>query len=355
MPKVAKQSPWENVYWFARMLINSDKYGGVGTDSKTLLSMAGAVREALLDSKGQSEAKRLSLVKKMIREILFERWKNAAAKLDRLALLCEDLDTQLVSLDDVEVLLFTCESVIVPVNNALPGIPNDDRQFTEVKCRTYLSEMSEHDGLATVISKWDTLGERGSLEEERIAVVREFSRLRNELLQFTKANPDIVLSAFVQEFERRLSQKRKGRGGRSLEDVTSFLFDYYGIKAANSPEHFQADMEVDKWIKTSDGWLIGISCKRTLRERWKQVSSGTAELLGKFSIRQFWHVVTYDEDLSKDKLTLLGSQRHIFYLRDDSRILKHALDHEGLKNYVRPMSQFIQDIRNAQEKKKKPK
>ena len=26
-------NPWDNVYWFARMLINFDKYGGVGTDS----------------------------------------------------------------------------------------------------------------------------------------------------------------------------------------------------------------------------------------------------------------------------------------------------------------------------------
>jgi len=32
------ENPWRNVYWFARMLINGDKYGGVGTDSKLLAS-----------------------------------------------------------------------------------------------------------------------------------------------------------------------------------------------------------------------------------------------------------------------------------------------------------------------------
>lgn len=36
------QSPWDNVYWFARMLIASDKYGGVGSDRKTMLALASA-------------------------------------------------------------------------------------------------------------------------------------------------------------------------------------------------------------------------------------------------------------------------------------------------------------------------
>jgi hypothetical protein len=58
-----------------------------------------------------------------------------------------------------------------------------------------------------------------------------------------------------------------------------------------------------------------------------------------------WHVVTYDEDLSDDKITSLGGQRHVFYLRDDSRILQHATTHIGMKEYVRPMSKFIDDIK----------
>jgi len=74
-----------------------------------------------------------------------------------------------------------------------------------------------------------------------------------------------------------------------------------------APSHFQADLEVDNWVKTKDGWLIGISCKRTIRERWKNVSN---------SIEVY-----------------------------NSRRLKHASQHVGLKNYVRPISQLINDIR----------
>jgi hypothetical protein len=155
----------------------------------------------------------------------------------------------------------------------------------------------------------------------------------------------------VQEFERRVGQKRKQRAGSSLEDVTSFILQYFSIPAANVPEHFQADIEVDKWVKTHDNWLIGISCKRTLRERWKQVSSADGSILSKFKIKQIFHVLTYDEDLSDDKLTLLGSQRHIFYLPDESRRYLHASQHIGLQNYVRPMSQFINDLRREIRKK----
>lgn len=155
----------------------------------------------------------------------------------------------------------------------------------------------------------------------------------------------MVLTAFIQEFERRLGQKRKGRAGGSLEDVASFLFNYYNIKAETAPEHFQADIEVDKWVRCKDKWLIAISCKRTLRERWKQVSSATSEVLSKFKIKQVWHLVTYDEDLSDDKLALLGGLRHVFYLRDDSRRLAASKNHIGLKDYVRPMSKFIEDLR----------
>lgn len=153
-----------------------------------------------------------------------------------------------------------------------------------------------------------------------------------------------MLTAFTQEFERRAAQKRKKRAGGSLENVTDFILGYYQIKRAEAPSHFQADLEIDNWVKAKDGWLIGISCKRTLRERWKNVSS-TTEVYNRFKVKYIFHVVTFDEDLSDDKLTLLGEQRQIFYLPDNSRRLKYASEHVGLKNYVRPISQLINDIR----------
>ncbi len=89
---------------------------------------------------------------------------------------------------------------------------------------------------------------------------------------------------------------------------------------------------------------IGISCKRTIRERWKQVSSAEAQILSKYKIKYIFHIVTYDEDLSDDKLSLLGGQRHIFYLPDSSRRLNYASQHIGLRDYVRPISELVNDL-----------
>ncbi len=235
---------------------------------------------------------------------------------------------------------------MLPLNQAVQNIPNDDKEFALSIAKSYLDVEGEK-GLSKVIYLWDDLGVRGCLTAERTEIVKAFSTLRVFLekeKQFSKQDQNIVLTAFTQEFERRAGQKRKQRAGGSLEDVTSFLLKYYGLKPAPAPDHFQADIEVDNWVKTNDGWLIGISCKRTLRERWKQVSSAEAIILSRFKIKHIFHILTYDEDLSDEKLVTLGAHRHIFYLSDSSRRYKNAISHIGLQNYVRPISEFINDL-----------
>ena len=206
-----------------------------------------------------------------------------------------------------------------------------------------------------ILTVWDSLGVRGCLNVEREEVITEFTKLRAALDSLkifprTPLEDNAVLTAFVQEFERRAGQKRKSRAGGSLEDVVTFLFDFYNFKSHAKPEHFQTDIEVDKWFKCRDGWSIGISCKRTLRERWKQVSSADGNTLSRYKIREIWHLITYDNDLSDDKITMLGQQRHIFYLNENSERYINASKHIGMKNYVRPLSTLIDDIAYEQGK-----
>ncbi|MGH8338571.1 MAG: hypothetical protein ACRETL_17490 [Gammaproteobacteria bacterium] len=252
---------------------------------------------------------------------------------------------------DFEVFVLTCEAIMIPINEALPIIPSSDRQYAEAIAKAHLDALGEA-GLRTIINIWDDLGLYGCLTEERMQVMRGFAALRVVLQQQNLADEDTnaVLTAFVQEFERRLGQKRKGRAGRGLEDVTSFILQHFGIRAAEAPEHFQADIEVDRWVKVADGWLIGISCKRTLRERWKQLAGADRRTLSRFKIKSIWHLLTYDEDLSDEKLALLGEKDHIFYLADDSPCYRRASQHQGLKNYVRPMSSFVRDLMAEKEK-----
>lgn len=337
------QNRWHNVYWFSRMLINNDKYIAVGKEPKLLSTLASSLRLVAKESKGKDT---LNLQKQTLRNIIEERYKKTASRDNRVQRMLLELDEEINTLDDMEVFILTCENIMLPLQQAISNIPSDDKEFTLNIAKSYLDIQGE-EGLATVITLWDDLGVKGCLTAERTEIVRAFTTLRVLLTKdksITEEDRDIVLTAFTQEFERRAAQKRKKRAGGSLEDVTDFILGYYKIKRAEAPSHFQADLEVDNWVKAKDGWLIGISCKRTIRERWKNVSSST-EVYNRFKVKYIFHVVTFDEDLSDDKLTLLGEQRQIFYLPDNSRRLKYASEHVGLKNYVRPISQLINDIR----------
>ncbi|MBX3299136.1 MAG: hypothetical protein KF736_06690 [Acidobacteria bacterium] len=343
---------WRNVYWFARLLVNTDQHAGFGSNTAHVAVLSGALR-TVLDGPANAEklddAELLEVLKATLRETL-SKFSGATTKRHAAHnLLAEALNNRIDSIDDFKVLLFTCENVLIPTNALLDAVPSSDKDFTNIIGKAYLETQGE-EGLATVINLWDDAGVQGSLTAERVLVVNAFRTLRTNLTNdwdVFETDADHILSAFVQEIERRLGQKRKSRAGGSLEDVTSVILSHFRIPTTHKPKHFQADIEVDKWVRGADGWLIGISCKRTLRERWKQVSSADSSILSKFKIREVWHVITYSNDLSEDKLVTLGAGRHIFYLPDESPAYKTFSKHIGMKDYVRPMSNFISDLKKV--------
>jgi hypothetical protein len=336
-------NPWRNAYWFSRMLISSEKYAGIGTKNTGFIQKLAAGMQLSVDDDTQVDSVKVSLAISYFRSLVEERFIRKGKTYDGARLLFEDVSKKLLTVDDVKVFICAAESIVVPINQAMTSIPNNDREFTVSFAKSYLDTLGTK-GLGTVVGFWDDAGVEGCLNAERLAVVKSFAHLRRDLTHLPEIEGSLVLTAFMQEFERRLGQKRKNRAGGSLEDVASFLFSYYGIKAEEQPEHFQADIEVDKWVRCKDKWLIAISCKRTLRERWKQVSSSPG-VLSNHRIKEIWHLITYDDDLSDDKLALLGGQRHIFYLRDESPRLAIFSKHKGLKDYVRPMSSFIDQLK----------
>jgi len=339
------ESPWDNVYWFARMLIASDKYGGVGADTATMLQLAAAIRTALDKLAGEDELTAAGIMMETLRRILYRRW-GQTKKNKAVETLCDDLAERLLTPKDFQVLALTCERVIVPVTQALSSIPPDDRVFAESIVEAVLKTKKEA-GLSTVINLWDDLGSYGCMTAERIQIIQAFAILRRHLaeLHLGETDENLVLTAFCQEFERRVGQQRKGRAGRSVESVTSLILEHFHTgPIGEMPEHFTTGLEIDRWVRCKDGWYIGISCKRTLRERWKQAYTTDIGLLNRHKIKALWHVLTFDRDLSDDKLTEMGSHRAIFYLPDDSPRYRSASEHPGMRDYVRPMGKFVTDL-----------
>lgn len=348
-------SPWRNSYFFARDLLNTDKYGSVGHKDSLMREIISTC-EGILGSSHLTDSEKLQTAKQYITSEIQAGFNGP--KINILVRNFTDrMENSLMSIDDLVVFIVTAKFVVLPTNEAMQRVPSSDREFSEKVVGSVLRALGPA-GISKAISMWDDFGTNGCLSIERDEVILEFVKLRNNLqamkYSLTELDKSIVLTAFVQEFERRLGQKRKSRAGGSLEDVTGFLFRFFNIKAADAPEHFQTDIEVDKWFKCSDGWLVGISCKRTLRERWKQVSSATAGIMGTYHIKEIWHLITYDKDLSDDKIAMLGNQHQFFYLDDNSPRYEYCTKHSLLCSYVRPLSGFISDIYRLQGKTLKP-
>lgn len=342
-------SPWRNTYWFTRNLLNTDQYGALGKDERVLQSILTETK-AILIQPLSDEAKLNVCMDVAIKKIINSAKEGTKAQ-DLRKNFISYLEKEIRTLQDFIVFLVTIEYIVLPTNKAINNIPSDDLAFCRKTAENILGSLGRSH-VDAILSTWDNLGVAGCLNAERFEVVGEFTKLRTNLqaLEFgrNEVEDNTILTAFVQEFERRAGQKRKSRAGNSLEDVATFLFKYYGFKSHEKPDHFQTDIEVDKWFKCTDGWSIGISCKRTLRERWKQVSSADGNALSRYKIKEIWHLLTYDRDLSDDKITMLGQQRQIFYLMDDSPRYLSAKEHVGMRDYVRPLSQLIDDIAKEQ-------
>ncbi|MBQ8693186.1 MAG: hypothetical protein IJ520_08585 [Synergistaceae bacterium] len=341
-------SPFRNIYWFARALVNTDQYSAIGTSHEAKLLSAVQKVEIILASSEMPANQKLLTAQNILADIITGMSKDGSKRRRQHLKFLEFINDGIKSLDDMIIFCLTVKYIVVPINTALRIIPSSDKDFCVETAKIILDTYGES-AVGTVISVWDELGVRGCLEAERAAVIEGFANLTDNLtrleIKHDKLDDNIIMTAFVQEFERRLGQKRKARGGASLESVTSFLFNYYNFSQVESPEHFDQNIEVDKWFKCADGWIIGISCKRTLRERWKQLSGAKSVDLSHYKIKEIWHIITYDKDLSDDKIVNLGKERQIFYLNDKSDVYLRAANHAGMKDYVRPLSRIISDIR----------
>ncbi len=342
------QTSYENVYWFARALIDSE-HGSPGSDTTRMLQLSQIIATVLSlpESKFRSS-------KKVIWGFLQRPHRLGTQIASKIQKLIEYLDPLISTRKDLEVLKFTIDHIIVPTNTLLRQVPTSDREVAEQLIREYLTEEGES-GLKDVILMWDRIGQRRCMETERVIVVAGFRILRatlDDLLRegkLTRLDADQTLTAFVQEFERRLVRGvRPRRAGHSLEDVTGVILDHFGITDfTDAPEHIKTVFEVDKVIPLADGWRIGVSCKRTLRERWKQAASLDERRLDDEKIRRTLHVITYTSDLTVPKVEAIGESRGVVYIPDDDQFLRNHRDDPDVSAYVRPMTAFISDLRDA--------
>lgn len=150
--------------------------------------------------------------------------------------LAEKFEQEIRSVEDVIIFCIAMKYVVSPINRALVLVPADDRKFCEAAAKSILDTFGE-EKIELLIETWDNLGVKGCLDVERSLVVEIFIKFVDDLSRFeirhSSFEDSVMMTAFVQEFERRLGKKRKARGGNSFETAADFIFKYYGFEAAN--------------------------------------------------------------------------------------------------------------------------
>ena len=132
--------------------------------------------------------------------------------------------------------------------------------------------------------------------------------------------------------------------------MTGVILDHFEVEDfSDAPDHVKSAFEVDKLITLPSGWRIGVSCKRTLRERWKQAATLNAGILDESRIKSTWHVITLPGDLSVAKVEAIGESRGVVYVPDSSHFYQMHANNPELSTILRPMSSFVRDIRSAVE------
>lgn len=340
------ESDWELVYFLSRAFVNGDRYGAVAKNPNDIASVTSLAASAIALEGGR--AAQAAHFAAGIRNILgTPPGAKVSARREATARLASELAESMTNRHRLEVLSFTVSHVLPRLEAAVNSAPSSDEAFAKVESKALLAAQGPA-GVNDVVQYWDILGTNGCLKAERLIVADALLDLKRDIGRagiVDDKDVSLVESAFLQELERRLGQKRKGRAGNSLESVTQVILDHFSLPSGNAPDHFQADIEVDRWLKCKNGWTLGVSCKRTLRERWKQVSSADTNAFLKHKIHGVWHLITYDRDLTEDKVRTLAAQGHKFFVPDDSSRLKEFSKNKLLAPSVLPLSTFVAEAR----------
>jgi len=127
----------------------------------------------------------------------------------------------------------------------------------------------------------------------------------------------------VQAIEKDLGNMRKARGGKTFEKVILRLLKFIDIKGEIPSGKAREKLRridivipsIDIALKTPDR-AIFLTCKRTLRERWKQE-------VPQARLNQRIYLLTIDDDLSESKAEEINEKGLIAFVQDELKQREH--------------------------------
>lgn len=127
----------------------------------------------------------------------------------------------------------------------------------------------------------------------------------------------VEFGILVQSFEKDLGNMRKARGGKTFEKVILRLLNFIDIKTEIPTGKAREELKridlvipsVEVAKKTPDR-AIFLTCKRTLRERWKQE-------VPQARLNQRIYLITIDDNISENKANEINEKGLIAFVRDE--------------------------------------
>ncbi len=331
------------VYWFARDLVDSDQFGSYARkEPETIRSLILELEEQLEEEEPLSVLQ--ETIKKRIRGSVKKLYGGDISKRYRQT---EDLTERILhrieNREDVKEFIIAGDAVVRTTE-----IMDQTSRFGEAEINEIIDKtLKSDDGCLDSTQAFDALylvdvdGEAYQLGAQRAPLIRYVSKLLEDLYDDSERGETAatrILSGIVQEYERRAGQSRASTAGNVLEIGLQRIFDRFEIPASGAPTHYD-DLEVDNIVEGPDGTL-GFSCKRTLRERYKQSLARQSEI----GVDEIWFVSLLMGDVSREKLQIISNDGGRLYVPRDSFVWERYNDDDKVAYALRPADAFLSDI-----------
>lgn len=329
------------VYWFSRDLVAA-RFGSFATQETDALRTLSSELDRMLSQRDDLntitdtiDETILGAVSRIYGSDISKRYRQTEDLAERILRRIEDRE-------DIRELQIAIDAV-VRTSEILDTAPtfgaeeiHDIVDDTLAEGRRSVDPSRAYDALYNV----DFEGEAYQLGAQREPLVEYVGGLIAEL-EDARMNRDEVariVSGIVQEYERRAGQSRASTAGNVLETALHYIFNRFDIPATGSPEHF-GDLEIDNIVRGPSG-SIGFSCKRTLRERFRQSLSREADI----DVDELWFVSLLMADVSREKLQDIHNDGSRIYVPQDSFVWNRYSDDDELSYTLRPADEFLYDV-----------
>ena len=326
--------PEKNVgYMLSRGFLDK-KSGALFRDNKKLAIILSTIKRS--QQKGES-------VSGIINQLEFKLAPNSPSPTQRnqLEFISKLLRQCIHSQVGIAILIALCRDIAPLCNAAVEKVPS--KEFLREARKIAEDNLREHGDAAieTIISNWNDFTYTSCLTKEnnigRELMIQLSARLQKYTCNINSEVIDHLISGSLQEFERRASQKRKSRAGDDLQQSVEVIMNHLGVNLDPIPQHLTGILEADHIIK-DNRYMCIVSCKRTGRERVKQVSVELQELQRHRIRKIIWFFTDFDQ--SESRIQDLGVRGSIFYLPDSSHDYKSFSKNQKTSPYIFPISQI---------------